>query len=518
MASEIRRPAPIDSRLNVVVRSPAPFGLDRNGCWPSRGSQLPRVLPIFSLCCPLNNRRRAAHSFFKIGRLFSLFLFSCPSLALLRLLILLLLLMSANVHPNPGPIFSYSVCAGNVTWRGKSVQCCACSKWVHLRCSQLSLSKFRALGSSHSWSCPLCRNTVTHPFSDSSDTYTSTVESGPPSANAALSPHPRVQTSYPTSGDYISPPSALSPPFLVRGYTSAPPAFSPPDSLRVFQWNAGGLQARSTELLHFLSSHPVDLICIQESNLNSSSSFRIPGFSALRSDHTHSRSGILSSDTTHASGVVIFVRQGLSFSELCTFSLSSLNPYSDYVEINISLNNSSSLSFFNVYAPLFPPFQRMTEPTPFLPPSFPPPEISSFLSTSTAITPSGTQEVLPTHARRKYSTGSSPLTPPLSMTLTHPPFSIAPLAVAPPLTSPLLPFLLPFPAPGRCYRTWVLTIYQFLYLSLSLRSFAPTSVPLLSIFKKLAGMALPPTLTLTVLLQRNTRLLLFPLVLLSLPL
>ena len=60
------------------------------------------------------------------------------------------------------------------------MQCCACSKWVHLRCSQLSLSKFRALDSSHSWSCPPCRNTVTPPSSDSSDTYTSTVESGPP--------------------------------------------------------------------------------------------------------------------------------------------------------------------------------------------------------------------------------------------------------------------------------------------------------------------------------------------------
>ena len=89
----------------------------------------------FSLCCPLNDRRRAAHSFFKIGCLFSLFLFSCPSLARLRLLILLLLLISGNVHPNPGPIFPCSVCAGNVTWPGKSVQCCTCSKWVYLRCS-----------------------------------------------------------------------------------------------------------------------------------------------------------------------------------------------------------------------------------------------------------------------------------------------------------------------------------------------------------------------------------------------
>ena len=70
---------------------------------------------------------------------------------------------------------------------------------------------------------------------------------------------------------------------------------------------------------------------------------------------------------------------------------------------------------------------------------------------------------------------SSDLLP--SMTLTYSPFSIAPLAVALPLTSPLLPLLLPFLAPGRCNRTWVLTIYQFFYPSLSLRPIAPTSAP-----------------------------------------
>ena len=114
----------------------------------------------------------------------------------------------------------------------------------------------------------------------------------------------------------------------------------------VLQWNAGSLQARSTELVHFISSHPVDLICIQESNLNLSSSFRVPGVSALRSDGTHSRSGSFSSNVTDASGgFIIFVRQGLSFSELSTFSLSSLDPYSDHIEVNISLNDSSSLSF-----------------------------------------------------------------------------------------------------------------------------------------------------------------------------
>ena len=160
----------------------------------------------------------------------------------------------------------------------------------------------------------------------------------------------------------------------------------------------------------------------------------------------------------------------------------------------------------------------MAELTSSLPPFFSPLEISSFWGTSIAITLSETQEVLPTPVRRKYLTGSSLLISSPSMTLTHPPFSMAPLAVAPPPTSPLLPPLLPFTAPGRCYRTWVLTTYQFFYLSLSLRSITPTSIPLPSIFRKLIGMALPLTLTLIVLQQRNTRLFLFPLLLLSLPL
>ena len=153
----------------------------------------------------------------------------------------------------------------------------------------------------------------------------------------------------------------------------------------------------------------------------------------------------------------------------------------------------------------------MTEPTPFLPP-----EISSFWETSIAITPSGTQEVLPTPAGRKYSTALSPLTSFPSMILTRPPFSIAPLAVAPLLPSPLLPPLLLFLAPGRCFRTWVLTTCQLFYLSLSPWFFVPTSVLLPLTFIKLAGMTLSPTLTLTVLLQRNTHL--FPLLLLFLPL
>ena len=51
--SELDKTAPINSRLNLVVRSPAPLGLGRNGCWPSRESQLPRALTfIFRYAAP----------------------------------------------------------------------------------------------------------------------------------------------------------------------------------------------------------------------------------------------------------------------------------------------------------------------------------------------------------------------------------------------------------------------------------------------------------------------------------
>ena len=200
-----------------------------------------------------------------------------------------------------------------------------------------------------------------------------------------------------------------------------------------------------------------------------------------------------------------------------TYTTNQLHPYSSLGMKKSSLHNSLTTPprchFLMCTPSLFAPPQRMAEPIPFLPPFFSTPEISLFWGTSIAITPSGTQEVLPTPAGRKYLTGSSLLTSSPSMNLTHLSFSIAPL-----LTSPLLLLLLLFLAPGRCFRTWVLTIYQFFYLSLSLRPIAPTSAPLPSIFRKLAGMALPLTLTLTVLQQRNTRLFLFPLLLLSLPL
>ena len=123
------------------------------------------------------------------------------------------------------------------------MQCCTCSKWIHLRCSLLFFSRCRISGSSHSWSCPPCcdpdpsrdlipTNTATSsPYFSSlytSHCYLATWPIWSPSANAALQPHSRHKPHIPFRTFFVSSPSALSPPPYVPGCFSTPRAsFSP---------------------------------------------------------------------------------------------------------------------------------------------------------------------------------------------------------------------------------------------------------------------------------------------------
>ena len=295
------------------------------------GPSYPGHSPLFfRYAAPLNDRKRAAHSSFKIGRLFSLFLFPSPSLALLRFLILLLLLISGNVHPNPGPIFPCSVCAGNVTWRGKSGQCCACSKWIHQRCSQFSFSNSELLAALTLGALPPFRITVT-PSSDSSDMYTSTVQSSPASANAALSPHPRLQTSYLPSAHSISSTSALPPPFLAPGFPSAPPASTLPLTLSGF-FNGMLEVFEPGALNYFTFSRPI-LSTLFASRNPILTPLPISGFlDSLLCALIAPSPGMAFSppiSRTLAAASLLSSGRAYSFSELSTSSLSSLDPYSD---------------------------------------------------------------------------------------------------------------------------------------------------------------------------------------------
>ena len=101
---------------------------------------------------------------------------------------------------------------------------------------------------------------------------------------------------------FISHPSAPSPLFLVLSCFSKPPASSSPLLTHSGFFN-GMLEVSEPGALNYYTLshlillalylypriHPVDHICIQESNLNPSSSFQISVFSALQSDCTYSQ-------------------------------------------------------------------------------------------------------------------------------------------------------------------------------------------------------------------------------------
>ena len=195
---------------------------------------------------------------------------------------------------------------------------------------------------------PPCQITVT-PSLDSSDMYTSTVQSSPASANAALSPHPHLQASYPPSAHSIYSPSAPPQPSLAPGYNSAPPASTPPLTLSGF-FN-GMLEVFEPEALNYSTFFRPILLTL--------SAFKNPILTPLP------LSGFLDSLLC----VLIVPTPGLAFSLLIPRTLAAalsfssgraylslnvlplflLDPYSDYVGVNSSLNNSS-LSFLNVYA------------------------------------------------------------------------------------------------------------------------------------------------------------------------
>ena len=103
-----------------------------------------------------------------------------------------------------------------------------------MRCSLLSFSRFKALDSSDSRICSSCFIWRFHTnqhyvffFWTSSACISPLLNLVPlPPANAALPPHPCLQTSYPPSAHFVSPLSAPFPSLYAPGYFSIFPASS----------------------------------------------------------------------------------------------------------------------------------------------------------------------------------------------------------------------------------------------------------------------------------------------------
>ena len=293
------------------------------------------------------------------------------------------------------------------------MQCCTCSKWVHLKCSLLFFSKFRSLGSFYSWSFPPCLFWGQH--CDFLLRLLQLVYLHCSIWSPLLMQHPRTTLAFKPLIPFL-PLRIVSLCTLTTASCSwmflyTPASSSPLTPLGSFKGMLGISEpkalnyytlCRLISLTLFVTRH---LILIY---------LPLSGFlDSLLCDLIAPTPGLVFF-ATHASGsVIIFVRQGLSFSELSTSSFSFLNAYT--LPIRFSPTDSRTDSFSLSILP------------------------SSFWRASIVITPSETQKVLSSSVESKYSVGLSSLTSSPSMILTYLLFSIAPLAVAPSLTYLLLP-------------------------------------------------------------------------------
>ena len=261
------------------------------------------------------------------------------------------------------------------------MQCCTCFDCAHLKCSLLSFSRFRTHGSSHSWSCPpycvLALFWRSHTYQPCDLRLLQLIY-----LHCSIRPiwprFAKMQHSHPTL--------AFKPPFLfpltlyflplhphhllmflaVSVYPLLPLPL--PNSRRALQWNAWGL--REGALNCYILFRLIPLISFVSRNLTLIYLSLSGSLVSLLCNPMASTPDLVffPINATDASGcVIIFVRKGLSFSNLSTSSLSSLDPYSDYVEVNISLNDSSLLSFLMFMLPLFALLRRIAEPIFFLP-------------------------------------------------------------------------------------------------------------------------------------------------------
>ena len=247
--------------------------------------------------------------------------------------------------------------------------------------------------------------------------------------------HPQLIFTYPPSASSIPPPQTqhtISP--LTQ---SSFHPFSPSrNNLRILQWNANGICPHRTELIQFLSHNQYDLIFIQESHLSSKSTFRILGYKTLQKNRSVTRRGTANFTGNLGGGILILVKNGLTYTSFSTQSLSSLDPSSDYLAIAVKVKGAAPIHLFNVYVP---PIRSSSSDSPQNPSHLffyhhPLPLTSS--ATLTAIIHPGT----PTHRKINQAKicliGSSLL---IFYVLTTPniiPYYTVPLKTALPLISP----------------------------------------------------------------------------------
>ena len=128
-----------------------------------------------------------------------------------------------------------------------------------------------------------------------------------------LSNQPQLTFTYPRSASSLPPPQpqhTISPLTQSSFHPSSPSR----NNLRILQWNANGIRPRRTELIQFVFLNQYNFIFVQDSHLSSDSTFHINGYKTFEKNRSMTKRGTTDSTGNLQGGVLILVKNGLTYS------------------------------------------------------------------------------------------------------------------------------------------------------------------------------------------------------------
>ena len=173
----------------------------------------------------------------------------------------------------------------------------------------------------------------------------------------------------------------------------------------------------------------------------------ISGYSTFRTDRTFGRQGPVSSGAHNTDGgVLTLIHSDLAFSQVSVSSLSSQDPYSDYICVKVLFSNHTPLQFLNLYSPPIRNTPSDSRTRTFSPDILPNSPDTFILGDFNAHHPTWDRLIPPNPPRNNLfrwitSSGLEILNDPASPMLLHhftgsrssPDISLAPVSLAPPL-------------------------------------------------------------------------------------
>ena len=275
----------------------------------------------------------------------------------------LILLRAGDVHPNPGPArYPCGTCDRPVTRRHWSIQCRTCLLWHHQRCTPLTVQDLRRGISA--WTCSACppqqhSGVSSQPPTSPPPPSTTPTQHTPSHANTQPSTHGSNTTFQlpPHLSTSTTPQTAPTHNTNSRNTNQATAPTIQAKDLSFLQWNANGLstQAKQLELDRYISTHPYDVICLQETGFFQppSNSFVFKHYAIITKPRTTGRTP----NTLIGGGVTTLIHKRLTYTHN---TVNYLHPNDNTTE-TISTDIHTKHKTYTVINIYIPPIRQTTQ-------------------------------------------------------------------------------------------------------------------------------------------------------------